>query len=59
MKFKDVDNNPYYKERKVTTAIEKRHCKICGIYTSFKRVYNGHYVCSSECLEVDEHFDEE
>ena len=58
MKFKDVDNK-YYKERKITAGVDKRRCKICGIFTIFKRTTNGHYICSSECLELDEHFDQE
>lgn len=59
MKFKDVDNNKYYAERIITVAKDKRRCKICGAFTLFKRIANGHFVCSSECLEVDEHFDQE
>lgn len=59
MEFRDVENNTYYQAGKIRVGIDKRNCKICGKKTLFKRPENGHFVCSSECYDLDEQFDKE
>lgn len=59
MVYKDVDGNKDYRDGKIRVGKEKKKCKICYTPTLFRNSANGHYVCSSECLELDTRFDQE